>query len=1032
MSMNKFSKGSLWRKWDLHVHTKDTKKNDQFTSKTFDEFCITMFQKALTKNISAIGITDYFNLENYKRVKEFVTKIDKNSSFNSLEQENIKNIFLLPNVELRILPATDKGTLINIHCLFNPDEDFLSTLENNFFSSLETSSGYKMNRSGIIDLGKSSRPENCDENTCYQKGINLFHLSPEQLKNIFKKHSSLRDNCIISVSNSSSDGNSSLQKHYDLFEHEEGSLDDVRSNIYKISQAIFSGNPKDRLFFLGQKKGVDKKSILDNCGSLKACIHGSDAHSEEELFTPKKDRFCWIKSDLTFEGLKQIIYEPEERVYIGEKPPILSKVENNKTRYLKTLIIEQVNTTHSGDIWFNKISIDFNKELVAIIGNKGSGKSGIADILGLVGDTHTDKKYFSFLHKKKFLQGKLADKFHAHITWESGGKSDKILLSAKPNTDKPESVRFIPQNYFEELTNKIDVSEFQRVLEKIIFGYISDDEKFDKSSFQELEKYKTENVNKDIQIQKNSIQSINNEIIELEKKKHPDYIRKINGFIDKKETDIQEQKKQLEDLPKILNPNTGDKDSGQKNNIIEQHNLQLEALKKQLKEKETEKSKVISKIESITQFKITIEQQKQSLDEFLQKNSEKAIKFDLDIGNILKVEADYSSIDRLLQESYSKLKKVKVSFETFESIKERSAEGNNESLIYKIKFETEQLKVETDKLTGEARAFQKNEQRKKEIEETIQKLTGDVENPAINTLSFYRTEKAFIENKLADQLNMERNHRIEKSLDIFKKKNEIIALYNAFKRSVDDKITQNKDLLQDYDIKIDSSFNLNTGFYRDFLGHINKGRKGCFYGSDNSEDKIKAIIEDSGFSNEDQIKALLRTIIHTLEENDAIISEQVNKEKLSSFYDYLFSLDYIESKYELKLGGKVLSQLSPGERGALLLIFYLIIDEEEIPLVIDQPEDNLDNESVYSMLSCFIKKAKKKRQIIMVTHNPNLAVGADAEQIIHVHINKQNKNEFTFTSGSIENPEINQKIIQILEGTKPAFDKRKLKYQEKK
>jgi len=173
----------------------------------------------------------------------------------------------------------------------------------------------------------------------------------------------------------------------------------------------------------------------------------------------------------------------------------------------------------------------------------------------------------------------------------------------------------------------------------------------------------------------------------------------------------------------------------------------------------------------------------------------------------------------------------------------------------------------------------------------------------------------------------------------------------------------------------------------------------------------------------------LGTIIISLEQDNTEINEQVNNGKLNSFYDFVFSLDYIKPKYELKLGGKILPQLSPGERGALLLIFYLMVDKEEIPLIIDQPEDNLDNESVYNMLSKFIKKAKKKRQIIMVTHNPNLAVGADAEQIIHVDIDKMNKNKFSFTSGSIENPDINKKIVRILEGTKPAFDKRKLKYQ---
>jgi predicted ATPase len=99
--------------------------------------------------------------------------------------------------------------------------------------------------------------------------------------------------------------------------------------------------------------------------------------------------------------------------------------------------------------------------------------------------------------------------------------------------------------------------------------------------------------------------------------------------------------------------------------------------------------------------------------------------------------------------------------------------------------------------------------------------------------------------------------------------------------------------------------------------------------------------------------------------------------------------------------------------------------------VIDQPEDNLDNKSVYEMLVTFLKEAKKRRQIIIVTHNPNLAVVADAEQIIHVSIDKKkNKNDFSYKSGSIEDPEINRAVVDILEGTLPAFHNRRLKYRK--
>jgi len=145
----------------------------------------------------------------------------------------------------------------------------------------------------------------------------------------------------------------------------------------------------------------------------------------------------------------------------------------------------------------------------------------------------------------------------------------------------------------------------------------------------------------------------------------------------------------------------------------------------------------------------------------------------------------------------------------------------------------------------------------------------------------------------------------------------------------------------------------------------------------------------------------------------------------------MFSLDYLNPRYNLKLNNKGLSELSPGERGGLLLIFYLILDKDDKPLVIDQPEDNLDNQSVSEILVPYIREAKKRRQIIMVTHNPNLAVVADADQIIRMDIDKENDYLVSNVSGAIENPEINKTVVDILEGKMKAFNNRRLKYYTK-
>ena len=160
------------------------------------------------------------------------------------------------------------------------------------------------------------------------------------------------------------------------------------------------------------------------------------------------------------------------------------------------------------------------------------------------------------------------------------------------------------------------------------------------------------------------------------------------------------------------------------------------------------------------------------------------------------------------------------------------------------------------------------------------------------------------------------------------------------------------------------------------------------------------------------------------------IADQLRKDRtVISLYDYIFSLKYLRPQYVLKLGGKELGQLSPGERGILLLAFYLLIDKDNIPLIIDQPEENLDNQTLYEFLVNCIKDAKERRQIIIVTHNPNLAVVCDADQIIHAHLVKNKGNQITYTSGSIENPTITQLIVDVLEGTKPAFDLRDAKYE---
>src|SRR5207245_6717013 len=104
---------------------------------------------------------------------------------------------------------------------------------------------------------------------------------------------------------------------------------------------------------------------------------------------------------------------------------------------------------------------------------------------------------------------------------------------------------------------------------------------------------------------------------------------------------------------------------------------------------------------------------------------------------------------------------------------------------------------------------------------------------------------------------------------------------------------------------------------------------------------------------------------------------------LERFAQWLFSTEHIRIRYEIAYDGVDIRKLSPGTRGVVLLLLYLSLDDaDDRPLIIDQPEENLDPKSVFDELVSLFIAAKSKRQVIIVTHNANLVINTDADQII--------------------------------------------------
>jgi hypothetical protein len=153
-----------------------------------------------------------------------------------------------------------------------------------------------------------------------------------------------------------------------------------------------------------------------------------------------------------------------------------------------------------------------------------------------------------------------------------------------------------------------------------------------------------------------------------------------------------------------------------------------------------------------------------------------------------------------------------------------------------------------------------------------------------------------------------------------------------------------------------------------------------------------------------------------------------NRAWLMRFAKWLYSTDHISLQYSIDYDGVDIRKLSPGTRGIVLLLLYLALDEaDDRPLIIDQPEENLDPKSVYDELVPLFRVAKAKRQVILVTHNANLVVNTDADQVIVAQAGTHAQGQLppiTYTAGGLEVARIRDLVCDILEGGEDAFRER--------
>jgi ABC-type lipoprotein export system ATPase subunit len=1030
MSPRNNARGSEWRKWDLHLHSPGTKLSDGYGGdgkEVWDEYCRVLHDS----DVHAFAITDYFSADGYlKCLAEYKARYPE-----------CRKLFL-PNVELRTCYVVNKAhEEVQLHVVFNPARSDYKEKMAKFLRSLQTTKTVENDLYVTAsELGKTADFE--DATTSREQIVKAFAET-------YGRDAKL-DEYVLVITAAANDG----------IRPERGKKRkcSITDELDKLSDGFF-GNAGSTEHFLQLNRLEDKALMADP----KPVFSASDSHSFADLMNflgkvfvsdnqAKRDP-TWIKADLTFEGLRQTLFEPSERVFIGAEPEVLARVRKNETRYIDSLFVTcKEGYANSCGKWFDGEDIKLSKELVAIVGNKGSGKSAIADLIGLLGNTHNQmakggtkgERLFSFLNEQKFLKGNFAANFIGKLTWY-GGVPDEKFLNAITDEALPEKVEYLPQKYLERICANVEYAEFEATLNEVIFGYVREDERHQRKTFDDLIKFLSQQVDASIREVQQELHLANERVAAAEKRLTPGFKRELEERIRLKREELASHSAQpppVKSQPVGQQPPNGSAEPA----LLAGLESELQTLLTQIKTLQIERLEKSSHAEGLAQARQAIERESRSLLALKAVHKPALDQAGIQFEDVVKLEIDFTKLDIALSLGRARIAELNTLLQPEDQVALLNQSEQNAatemSLICRVASLNRRKIDLIEQLGKPEREYQAYLVAKTAWERRSIEILGEEENPAPGTLRELLVDLGRIAEIDPGRLLEARSSRDKVGLKVFREKCGLIKFYDSIKKAIESEIARHGDDLGDYAISIQAGLSFEGAFFDEFFRNVAQNAKGSFYGKDEGRAALQKLVSGvADWQDEAQVFAFLNAVVDALHfdnrpdireaDRGRSVESQLRERRTSAqLYDHLFGFEYLRPRYALKVDDKDLSELSPGERGGLLLVFYLMLDRREIPLVIDQPEDNLDNKSVYEILVKFLKKAKRRRQIIIVTHNPNLAVVADAEQIIRVSIDKKNSNDFDFISGAIENSAINGVVVEILEGTRPAFDNRRLKYRK--
>lgn len=880
-------RGSSWGKWDLHVHSPDTHLANRYNGNWPG------FVSAIAAlNFDVIGVTNYFLFadEEVERTQAAIKEAGRPTA-------------VIGNLEFRLTQPNKDGEAINAHILFNPA---IPTREIN-------------NRLSRLKLINTSDPSGDRQIYCNLDDINA---AGQDLKNITVEFRTLRDwaddnfdpdDCLF-VGCPSGYGSFRPQR-------DEGRGANIAKELDK-GCALMLGGVRERDFFADPARfdGAVAKPVLQ----------GSDAHSVDEIGRA----YTWVKAKPNFDGLRQLMYEPLDRISLATDSP---EHEFPKP-YFSALHVGGA-LSEGQPLNFHHASIALNRDFVAVIGGRGSGKSILLDsILALLQPARV-----SATGSLRYTP----PVFTIDFTKQHGAESIQLTRDAPIGPD------YLHVRQTELQAISLDPSRLSREIKALL-----------------------------------PIKAVD-PLVDVEDE--------ISALLREKEEIFEWLHEQDEEGNRINTP--------QYNDALKRTN---EARVATLT---NEKNKLL-----VTEYNAN----RKSASEFvLLKNRLSA--FASKIDTVVKdLTEEIDAFNALLLARGLQIPAVDFQPQ-FDAIK-RSTEG--------LGSHSKQLDDRSAELLKELRE-QGIEQDPKGLLDKVESYQREAAH-ANERIGRYKERRA-----RAQSLNELRTALVQTHLaDIQAEAVEIGKAFAYLKQGQDgwkaDQIALVNELLEGVEITGSIHFDenafyggmeqyLNMRKFRAVAGSTRRERLAAKFGVDSLETLTALLSGEAVIATDDEGKWAIDKFVRE--------SDFVAPNDALNFLDYLFKPSHQRSYLSVRAGltyrGKPPEMLSVGQRGTFFLCMKLATDPFGSPFIFDQPEDDLDNEFIVRKLVPIFRKIKKYRQVIIATHNANLVVNADAEQII---IAENDAETLRYETGALEENHIRDKICVILEGGERAFRQRELKY----